>query len=190
MLCAATGGLVPTCGSFDTLDGRIAGSLTTFRPVSLEIQPRPLGSARAIGSGAVSIAGCCVADTESRSAVDGASGAGLVIFWITNLWRGERLDDMTLNRAPLIEHLNSTSLSSIVSGWNHWALQFGQLTVPRLPSGMRNFRLQTGQTMIAKISFPSRRSGEALVALRKSRMRVRGCGRGDHTPELGSDIIP
>jgi hypothetical protein len=35
---------------------------------------------------------------------------------ITNLWSGDRLDDMTLNRAPLLEHRNSTSLSSIVSG--------------------------------------------------------------------------
>ena len=43
-------------------------------------------------------------------------------------------------------------ISSIVSGWNHSALQVGHLTVPRLPSGMRNFRLQTGHTVIAKIS--------------------------------------
>jgi hypothetical protein len=69
--------------------------------------------------------------------------------WIVNVWSGDRLEDMTLNRAPVNEHLNSTSLSSRVSGWNHVAPQFGQVTLPRLSSGTRSFWGQAIQEMTA-----------------------------------------
>jgi hypothetical protein len=152
MLCAATGGVVSPCRSSGTPDGGAEGLLTGFRPVRRDSQPPDLGAASGKERVAVSTAGCCCArEGDAASAARLASGPGFVIFWITNLWRGERRDDTTLNRAPLVEHLNSTSLSSIVSGWNHSAPQCGQVTVPRLPSGIRRLRLQPGQTTTVKL---------------------------------------
>ncbi len=45
-----------------------------------------------------------------------AAEAAFVISLITNLWSGDRREQVTVNRAPLFEHRNSTSLNSTVSG--------------------------------------------------------------------------
>src|SRR5580693_993597 len=111
MLCAAVVGPSPSWVSFERSGDEVAGLLTAFRPVSRESQPPNFGPPRDIRSGAVSSAGCCATASELSAAVVCPSDADVVICWITNLWRGERRDDMTLNRAPLIEHLNATSLS-------------------------------------------------------------------------------
>ena len=86
-----------------------------MRPMIRANQPPTLGAASAKDGAAAWNAGC---ETESGPASEEqlVSGAAFLIFWITNLWRGDRRDDITLKRAPLIEHLNSTSLSSILSG--------------------------------------------------------------------------
>src|ERR1700730_8269007 len=151
MLCAATGGVVSACRCSDAPGGGTERLLTGFRPVSRDSQPPALGLGSGKERAPVSSASCCATDSDSAAGGCLTSGTGFLIFWITNLWRGERRDDTTLNRAPLVEHLNSTSLSSIVSGWNHSAPQCGQVTVPRLPSGIRRLRLQPGQTTTVKL---------------------------------------
>jgi hypothetical protein len=107
---------VSACRSSGSPDGGVAGLLTDFRPVSRDSQPPALGAASGKERAAVSTGGCCATDSDSAWIGRPASGTAFVIFWITNLWRGDRRDDMTLKRAPLVEHLNSTSLSSIDSG--------------------------------------------------------------------------
>jgi hypothetical protein len=133
MLCSVTGGVASACRSSDAPHGGTEGLLTAFRPVSRDSQPPALGAASVKEGAAASSVGCSATDGDPASAGRLASGTGLVIFWITNLWRGERRDDTTLNRAPLIEHLNSTSLSSTLSGWNHsvtaWAGDLPTLAV-------------------------------------------------------------
>src|SRR5437868_5183832 len=120
MVCVATGGGALVCVSTRTPEGGIGCFLTTFRPTRADSHAPALLVANGKCSAVVSIAACCVTGSGPDSVDRVASGSGFLIFWITNLWRGERRDDSTLNRAPLIAHLNSTSLSSIVSGKNHW----------------------------------------------------------------------
>jgi len=96
---------------------------------------------------------------ELASTVLFASGAAFSTFWTVNLWRGERLDPMTLNFAPLAAHRNSTLLSSITSGWNHSVPHSGQVTVPRLLSGTRSFWRQPGHESIANALLRSPLSG-------------------------------
>jgi len=45
-----------------------------------------------------------------------AVGATFLISLTMNLWSGDRREEVTVNRAPLFEHRNSTSLNSTVSG--------------------------------------------------------------------------
>jgi hypothetical protein len=79
--------------------------------------PATLGPARAKDGATESKAGCCATEGDLASEEEFGSDKALLIFWITNLWRGDRRDRMTLNRAPFfIEHPNSTSANSIVSG--------------------------------------------------------------------------
>src|SRR2546421_12287467 len=107
MLCCATGGIVRSAGRFcGTTDAGTEVVATAFRPVSRDSQPPVLGAAS--GNGPIpSTADCGTTDTVSSDEGRASLGIGFVIFWITNLCRGERRDDTTLNRAPLVEHLNS-----------------------------------------------------------------------------------
>jgi hypothetical protein len=88
-----------------------AVTMSPFRPIIRANQP-PRGAA---------VAGAwrefrTEDDADEPTSGERAALMAFSIFWTVNLWRGERLDDMTLNLAPLAEHLNSTLLSSITSG--------------------------------------------------------------------------
>jgi hypothetical protein len=85
---------VSACRSSDTPDDGIGGLLTAFRPVSRDSQPPAPGAASGKGRGVVSTGGCCATDSDSASV--GRPASGTVIFWMTNLWRGDRQDDMTI----------------------------------------------------------------------------------------------
>jgi hypothetical protein len=98
MLCAATGGVVSACRSSDAPGGGTERLLTGFRPVSRDSQPPALELGSGKERAPVSSASCCTTDSDSASAGCLASGTGFVIFWITNLWRGERLDDTRESR--------------------------------------------------------------------------------------------
>ncbi len=89
---------------------------SVLRPTIRANQPTTPGAAGGSAGEAFRGFGCGgdLGEPASRGPV--AFGTAFSTFWTVNLWRGERLDDMTLNLAPLAEHLNSTLLSSIVSG--------------------------------------------------------------------------
>jgi hypothetical protein len=97
----------------------IKGITSALRPTNCASHRPTLGARSAKEGVTVSIVGWCGAEGRSAAGERLASGAGFLIFWITNLWRGGRLNDMTLNRAPLIAHLNSTSLSSRMRSMDH-----------------------------------------------------------------------
>jgi hypothetical protein len=77
--------------------GRHRRNHLRFAP-TIRASHRPTLGAGSVKDGATaSIAGWCVAEGGSAAGERVASGAAFSIFWITNLWRGERRDDMTLN---------------------------------------------------------------------------------------------
>jgi hypothetical protein len=96
--------------------GAFEGMTSALRPTIRANQRLTLGAASLKDGATAWSAGCSEEGAGSGEEGRAAPGTAFLISWTTNLWRGDRLDDMTLNRAPLIEHLNSTSLSSIASG--------------------------------------------------------------------------
>src|ERR1700729_2767320 len=86
--------------------GGFEGTTSDLSPTIRANQPPTLGAASGTGGAPASCPGCCEEENGSASAGRLAPSVALLIFWITNLWSGDRLDDMTLNRAPLFAHRN------------------------------------------------------------------------------------
>jgi hypothetical protein len=107
---------VPVTRSFGSSLGGLARAISVLRPTIRANQPatRGAGGVRAGRAFRGARCGDDLGEPVSRGPV--AFATAFSTFWTVNLWRGERLDDMTLNLAPLREHLNSTLLSSIASG--------------------------------------------------------------------------
>jgi hypothetical protein len=96
--------------------GAAAVMALALRPVIFASHPPTFGPATR-GDGAAALR------TASRGKAGADSGEGpvdadaaLLSSFTTNLWAGDRLDEVTVKRAPLFEHRNSTSLNSTVSG--------------------------------------------------------------------------
>jgi hypothetical protein len=85
-----------------------------LRPATLANHPPTLGTANQEDGATALPVGC----GEGPGSVDRGRLAAdaFAISWITNSWRGDRLVEVTVERAPLFEHRNSTSLNSTVSG--------------------------------------------------------------------------
>jgi hypothetical protein len=92
------------------------GTTSVLRPTFRANQPTTPGVAGGRAGRAFRGPSCGDDSGEPASRGPVVFGAAFSTFWTVNLWRGERLDPMTLNLAPLAEHRNSTLLSSITSG--------------------------------------------------------------------------
>lgn len=115
MVTGAVASEWPSFGTGAAISG-VAGMTLALRPVIFASHPPTFGPAsRKDGATASRAAGC---GKEGADSADGpvAAGAAFLISLTTNLWSGDRLDEVTVKRAPLFEHRNSTSLNSTVSG--------------------------------------------------------------------------
>jgi hypothetical protein len=99
MSCVATGIVLLGAAAF----GKAAGMAAAVRPATLANHPPTLGAAIQNDGTTALPAGC----GEGLGSTDRgclAAGPAFVISWTTNLWSGDRLDEITVKRAPLFEH--------------------------------------------------------------------------------------